>query len=45
MLCVGEVFSGWQTYIPSSYTVNMVPDKAYDGMIILQTASPTTRIQ
>lgn len=45
MLSVGEAFSGLQTYMPSSYTVSMMPDKAYDGMIILKTASPTARIQ
>lgn len=38
---VGSEFNDWQKVSGMFYTVNMVPNKGYDGVIIVRDATPT----
>lgn len=38
---VGAEFSYWQTLSKKFYTINMIPGKAYDGIIVVKEATPT----
>ncbi|WP_251862321.1 erythromycin esterase family protein [Clostridium sp. Marseille-Q2269] len=38
---VGAKFNSWQKILKRFYTLNMVPSKAYDGIIVVKTATPT----
>ncbi|MGB5823387.1 MAG: erythromycin esterase family protein [Proteocatella sp.] len=38
---VGAQFSDWQTLSKKFYTINMIPGKAYDGIIVVKEATPT----
>lgn len=39
---VGAEFNDWQILSKKFYTLNMVPDKAYDAIIVVKQAGPTT---
>lgn len=41
MVNVGDDFRSWQKLVKMFYTIEMVPNKAYDGIIILKEATPT----
>ncbi|MEQ6354775.1 erythromycin esterase family protein [Lysinibacillus sp. M3] len=38
---VGDDFSVWYKFMKMLYTINMTPSEAYDGIIIVQKATPT----
>lgn len=38
---VGDDFRSWQKLLKMFYTIEMIPNKAYDGIIILKEATPT----
>lgn len=42
---IGAEFSGWQKYLKFMYTLKMVPADAYDGVIVVKEATPTTRYE
>lgn len=41
MVNVGDDFGSWQKLLKMFYTIEMTPNKAYDGVIILKEATPT----
>lgn len=41
MTNVGDDFRSWYKYLPFFYTIKMVPDESFDGMIIVKEAHPT----
>lgn len=41
MVNVGDDFRSWQKLLKIFYTIEMIPNKAYDGIIILKEATPT----
>lgn len=41
MVNVGDDFSSWQKLLKMFYTIEMIPNKAYDGVIILKETTPT----
>ena len=41
MVNVGDDFRSWQKLLKLFYTIEMIPNKAYDGIIILKEATPT----
>lgn len=41
MLCIGAEFNSWQKLFKSFYTLKMIPDQAYDGLIVLKNGTPT----
>lgn len=44
MVNVGDDFRSWQKLLKMFYTIEMIPNKAYDGVIILKEATPTNVI-
>ncbi|MFF2178362.1 erythromycin esterase family protein [Lysinibacillus sp. NPDC058147] len=42
---IGDDFSFWYKFTQMLYTIKMTPAKAYDGMIIVQEATPTKVIE
>lgn len=44
MTNIGAQFDDWQKVSSAFYTLKMVPSQAYDGMIVLKTANPSSRI-
>lgn len=45
MLCVGAEFNGWQKLLKNFYTLEMVPNQAYDGVIVLKEDVPPHRME
>ncbi|MBD1373544.1 erythromycin esterase family protein [Hazenella sp. IB182357] len=41
MINVGDDFRSWQKRLKRFYTIEMIPNKAYDGIILLKEATPT----
>lgn len=41
MVNVGDDFRSWQKLLKMFYTIEMIPNKAYDGIIILKETTPT----
>ncbi len=41
---IGDSFSAWQRYIGMFYTLKMVPADAYDALIFVRQATPTTML-
>ncbi|SDN91808.1 erythromycin esterase family protein [Bacillus sp. OK048] len=41
MVNVGDDFRSWQKLLKMFYTIEMIPNKAYDGIIIFKEATPT----
>jgi erythromycin esterase len=41
MVNVGDDFRSWQKLLKMFYTIEMIPNQAYDGIIILKEATPT----
>lgn len=41
MLCVGAEFASWQKISSAFYTLNMVPNQAYDAVIVLKKDLPS----
>ncbi|MBU5439903.1 hypothetical protein KQI42_17975 [Tissierella sp. MSJ-40] len=44
MANIGAEFNNWQGKIRKFYTLNMIPNKAYDAVIIVKNATPSTVI-
>lgn len=44
MLCIGAEFNSWQKLFKNLYTLKMVPDEAYDGLIVVKNATPTVTV-
>lgn len=42
---IGDSFAGWQGYIEMFYTLQMVPADAYDAIIFVKKATPTTMLE
>ncbi|WP_078433821.1 erythromycin esterase family protein [Metabacillus halosaccharovorans] len=45
MANIGDDFRTWYRFIKMFYTIEMVPDQAYDGVIIVKKATPTKVIE
>ena len=41
MVNVGDDFRSWQKLLKMFYTIEMIPNNAYDGIIILKETTPT----
>ena len=41
---IGDDFHAWYKYLKFFYTIKMTPDDAYDGVIIVKEATPTSVI-
>ena len=41
MANIGSEFNEWQKLLKMSYTLSLVPDTSYDGMIMVKEATPT----
>lgn len=41
---IGAVFSGWYGSIEKMYTLQMIPAKAFDALIFVRTATPSTML-
>lgn len=39
---IGDDFRAWYKFLKMFYTIKMVPNEAYDGIIVVKDASPTT---
>jgi len=39
---IGDDFSAWHKFLKMFYTIKMTPNEAYDGVIIVKEATPTT---
>ncbi|KAB8137843.1 erythromycin esterase family protein [Gracilibacillus oryzae] len=44
MVNVGDQFSSWYKLMKKFYTIEMIPNEAYDGLIIVKEAKPTELI-
>lgn len=44
MLSVGAEFNSWQKSLKQFYTLKMIPNEAYDGLIVIKSAVPTVRV-
>ncbi|MED4531259.1 erythromycin esterase family protein [Metabacillus fastidiosus] len=44
MLNIGDDFSSWYKLLKKFYTIEMIPKEAYDGVILIKEATPTTVI-
>ncbi|MEG0470861.1 MAG: erythromycin esterase family protein [Solibacillus sp.] len=42
---IGDDFRSWYKFAKMFYTIKMTPNKAYDGLIIVKEATPTTVIE
>lgn len=42
---IGDDFRTWYKFLKVFYTLEMIPNEAYDGMIIVKNATPTTIIE
>ena len=42
MANIGDDFRSWYKLLKMFYTIEMTPNKAYDGIIIVKEATPTT---
>ncbi len=42
---VGAEFNSWQKIFKKFYTLNMVPSKAYDGIIVVKKATATEKLK
>ena len=45
MVNIGDDFKSWYKVLKMFYTIKMTPSQAYDGIIIVKKATPTTVIQ
>ena len=45
MINIGDDFKSWYKVLKMFYTIEMTPSQAYDGIIIVKKATPTTVIQ
>ncbi|KAA0549521.1 erythromycin esterase family protein [Bacillus sp. BGMRC 2118] len=45
MANIGDEFRSWYKFIKTFYTIEMVPNEAYDSVIIVKTATPTNVIE
>lgn len=45
MANIGDDFRPWYKLLKMFYTIKMVPDEAYDGIIIVKKATPTKVIE
>lgn len=45
MVNIGDDFRSWQKLLKMFYTIDMIPNKAYDGVIIIKEATPTAVIE
>lgn len=45
MANIGAEFNDWQGKIKKFYTLNMIPSKAYNGIIVVKNATPRTVIE
>lgn len=41
MLCIGAEFNSWQKLFKNFYTLKMIPNEAYNGLIVLKNGTPT----
>lgn len=42
---IGDSFASWYTFLPVFYTLQMTPSEAYDGLIFVRSATPTTMLE
>lgn len=42
---IGDSFTGWNAYLSMFYTIQMVPAEAYDAVIFVRAATPTTMLK
>lgn len=45
MVNIGDDFRGWYKVLKMFYTIEMTPEEAYDGIIIIKESTPTTVIE
>lgn len=45
MVNIGDDFRSWQKLLKMFYTIEMIPNKAYDGVILIKEATPTAVIE
>ena len=45
MANIGDDFRSWYKLLKMFYTIEMVPNQAYDGVIIVKNATPTKVIE
>ncbi|WP_336248919.1 erythromycin esterase family protein [Stomatohabitans albus] len=45
MTAVNVSLVGWQTHLPPFYAISLVPDEAFDAMVIYKEVVPTTRFE
>lgn len=41
---IGDSFAGWQAYVSMFYTISIPPAEAYDALIFVRSATPTTML-